>query len=97
MIVHGLYGSGDELIEESTDSWAYEYLNSFSTGSRVMLFEWKSHNLFAGVESGSGVRALSRCLLQGLANIGGEKTMVCISKAPILAVKLTEDCSRGDP
>lgn len=97
VVIHGLYGSGKELAEDASDSWTHQYLKSFDLGSRLMLFEWKSYNIFAGVETGSSVKALSRCLLQGLANVGGEKTMVCISKAPVLVLELTEECFRGDP
>lgn len=90
MVIHGLYGSGKELAEEATNSWTHQYLKSFRFGSRLMLFEWKSHNIFGGVETGSFVGAISRCLLQGLANVGGEKAMVRISKATVLVTKLTE-------
>lgn len=97
VVIHGLYGSGKELAEDTSNSWAYKYLMSFSPGSRLILFEWKSHNIFAGVETGTSIGALSRCLLQGLANVGGEKGMVCIPKSHISALKLTEECFRGDP
>lgn len=97
MVIHGLYGSGRELAEEASDSWTHQYLKSFDLGSRLMLFEWNSLNLFDGVETGSSVRALSRCLLRDLANIGGEKTMVCVSRAPVFVLELTDECFRGGP
>lgn len=97
MIIQGLYGSGKELAEEATEKWTHKYLKSFSLGSRLMLFEWESHNVFAGTETRSVIGALSRCLLQGLANIGGEESMVCAFKYYISVLKLTKGFCRNDP
>lgn len=94
MIIHGLYGNGKELAEESSGSWTHQYLKSFCPGSRLILFEWESRNIFAGVEICALIRALSRCLLQGLSNVGGESSTVCASKFSILAMKLTQECFR---
>lgn len=93
MIIHGLYGSGKELAEKSTDSWTQTYLRSFAPGSRLMLFEWESQNIFAGFETYSVVGALSRRLLQDLVDVGGENSMVCILKTSVVAIKLTKESS----
>lgn len=91
MIIHGLYGNGKELAEESSGSWTHQYLRSFCPGSRLIVFEWESHNIFAGVETGALIRALSRCLLQSLSNVRGESSIVRVSKFSVLVMKLTQE------
>lgn len=83
VIIHGLYGSGKDLAEEAANGWTIEYLKTFSPGSRLILFEWESHKIFAGTETEAFVRAVSQGILLGLVNIGGEESMVCVSESHV--------------
>lgn len=69
-MVGGLY---DNESQDAKDSKNYidDYMQSFSPGSRIMLFTWEHNGIFAGDRMIKSIRARARRLLDCLVDVRG--------------------------